>query len=115
MVSDKRWRKMSKAERKASPLKCHRGRRLCSGCYTTTWRAGAQVDFETSVALSDPLLEEATILAFERGLRYRDLPEALGITREALGRALIRAQRQGDPRAKPLRLHNPYTRDEDPI
>jgi hypothetical protein len=106
MLSDKARRSLTPGER--AGVRAHRGRGLCSLCYDRAWRDGTLIDHERRSTPSDLLLDEALWLVEERGLRYRDLPQAFGMTREAFTRAVRRGVQRGDHRAVALANLNTY-------
>lgn len=106
MMPDHARRRLSPAAR--AGVRSHRGRGLCSACYTVAHKAGDLIDHQPRLSKADVLLEDAQILTQERGLAYRDLPAALDTTREALARAIRRACLRGDPRAIRLSHLNTY-------
>ena len=106
MVPDSQYRRMSPDEH--AGVRAHRGRGLCSACYTAARKDGSLIDHEPIKADGDSLLEEAVILATERRLLYSELPAVLGVSRDALTTAVRRAFRRGDERGAILARHNNY-------
>jgi len=111
LTTDQLWRRMTPAERESSGLRQHRSRGLCSRCYDKAYVDGTLLDFPRLYNDRELVLDEAIFLVDERGLRYRDLPAALGMKREAFSRAVKRAAQRGDERAIRLRRLNPHAKE----
>ena len=87
-----------------------RGRQLCSNCYQTAWKTGALTDYERHTRSRDEVLDDyQRWRAFNydplesQGENWRACAEWLGMTYAAFERAMLRARRDGDPRAATTR------------
>lgn len=76
-----------------------KGRGLCEPCYVHNWKSGTLADFERTSRTRDELLDDWEILR-RQGFSMAHAADRLGITRKGLERAIDRARRDGDPRAK---------------
>lgn len=74
----------------------HKGRRLCTTCWRAHEVAGSLVDFAPLIRRSAEVIEDYRILRARRpDLTVRQLADRLGMTHDALSRALTRARRRG--------------------
>ena len=77
----------------------HRGRGLCRGCHARRRRDGTLADAPRATMSADEVLEEWVMLRGE-GHTVAQAAERLGMTYGALEKALDRARKRGDERAK---------------
>lgn len=95
---------------KGSP-RAHRGRGLCSACYSAAVRAGTLLDYERKTLDTESMLEDAYMLVMEHEIRDTAvLAKRIGLSREALTRGLQRAAEAGDERSIEVRSHLPWMR-----
>lgn len=77
----------------------HQCRGLCSACRKRHAQAGTILDFERTQHTRDEVLDEWVTLRDE-GHTVPQAARRIGMTTEALLRALERARKDGDPRAR---------------
>jgi hypothetical protein len=77
----------------------YRGRGLCDPCYHRAQYHGTLIDFERRTVARDELLDDWALLRSEGYTAVQAAPR-LGMTPAALLKALDRARRDGDPRAR---------------
>jgi hypothetical protein len=75
------------------------GRGLCSACHQRAKRDGTLIDYERRSVARDELLDEWEILRGD-GCTIPQAAPRLGMTVDALAKALDRARADGDPRAR---------------
>lgn len=75
------------------------GRGLCETCHQRHRNHGTLSDFERRTRPADEVLEDWDFLRHQ-GYSIRDAAERMGMTHAALDKALYRAARRGDPRAR---------------
>lgn len=108
MIPDQQRRKLPVEERRG--VRAHRGRGLCSMCFSRASKAGTLLDYERITADRDSLLEDVSILVLERGVRRSgDIAETTGVSQDALMKTLRLAARAGDERAIQIRAALPWT------
>lgn len=77
----------------------HAGRGLCTACHSRHKYNGTLLDFERKSWPRDLLLDEWVLLR-DDGVRPRQAAARLGVTYDALDRALCRALARGDDRGQ---------------
>lgn len=110
MIPDQQWRRSPPPS--WAGVKCHRGRGLCSTCYSRASRAGTLLDYERKTVDRESMLDDLVIMVLNR--RNRDtatLAQRIGMSKDALTVALMRAARAGDERALEVRSHLPWMRE----
>lgn len=108
MIPDQQRRKLPAAERKK--IRAHRGRGLCSMCFSRASKSGELLDYERLTADRDSLLEDVGILVLERGVRHSGtIAHIAGVSQDALMKMLRLAARAGDERAIQIRAALPWT------
>lgn len=75
----------------------HAGRGLCTACHARHKAHGTLIDFERKSWSREELLNEWVLLRDE-GIRMRDAAPRIGVSYDALDRALCRALARGDDR-----------------
>lgn len=96
MVSQSAMRKDPDLRQKFAAHSC---RGLCTTCRKRHTKAGTLIDFERTNHSRDEVLDEWVILRDE-GNTVPQAARRLGMTTEAMRRALARARKDGDPRAR---------------
>lgn len=101
LVTQAAWRALSNEERRAQRaqgLAGRQGRGLCLTCYTRLRRTGGLIDFERPNRSRAEVLEEWRALPTEGSTneRIRQLAPRLGMTVDALSRAICRATARGE-------------------
>jgi len=98
IMADQARRKLPPAER--AQVRSHRGRGLCSRCYSVARKAGTLLDVERTTVDRDTFLEDAHMLVIEQGFdRASTIAERLNMSKDAVTKALLRGARAGDERA----------------
>jgi hypothetical protein len=95
-VPDKMWRHSPGLRAQYLP---YTGRGLCGPCYQRAWHAGRLTDYPRANWTRDELLDEWELLR-ACGVGVTEAAPRLGMTVGALARALERARKDGDPRAR---------------
>lgn len=85
--------------RRCGVLDRNHGRGLCWRCHSWAQRTGRLCDFERQTRTADELLAEWDVLRRE-GYAIRDAARRLGLTTKGLERAIDRAAKRGDERAR---------------
>lgn len=89
------------SQKNAAPVGCakHRGRGLCGNCYDVRYRAGTLADLPPLTRPRAEVIADWDVLRRE-GLTVRQAAVKLGMRPDALSQAILRAARDGDPRAR---------------
>lgn len=88
------------------------GRGLCKACWDLLDQVGGLADYERISRSRDHLLDDYELLR-KAGHDWRQCAKRLGMTYPAFERAMLRARKAGDPRARRIgELHYPAARRE---
>lgn len=100
MVRATDWRTATaeeRAEQRKAGRDSHQGRGLCSRCYRDAHRAGTVIDFPRSTQDAVDVLEEYEAMEHRahqsQASRCRELAPRLGMTWQAVEKAVLRARR----------------------
>lgn len=92
----------NKNKRPAKGTRRHSGRGLCTACYRRLLDHGRLHEHERRSMPRDMLLDDWVLLR-DQGVRPVDAADRLGVSWDALDRALCRALAAGDPRGRRAR------------
>lgn len=76
------------------PDRRHEGRGLCTECYMRAHHRGAIADYERTSRSREDFLEDYRLLRAQ-GYSRAQIAERLGVTRDAVDKAVSRARRAG--------------------
>lgn len=87
------------SRRGSSPESRPEGRGLCRPCWLLLGKTGELADYERPTRSRDDLLDDYVVLRGQ-GHDWRQCAERLGMTYPSFERAMLRARKAGDPRAR---------------
>lgn len=87
------------SRRGSSPESRPEGRGLCRPCWLHLDKTGELADYERPTRSRDDLLDDYVVLR-DQGHDWRQCAERLGMSYPSFERAMFRARKAGDPRAR---------------